>query len=366
MLAAGLRSLPPSWAKACADEEEEAEDGHRGYARRRAYPSRAWPKVAWRTGEVDRRRMVGPRVRCVGRIRGFPCGHVVTVRWLQACGRMGYDYLVAVVGAFVSPHRNGLRLFALASAWRRGGAYVAAALFAAVVAAWFFRCGRLRQGGRDGRLFGCGACRLWGPCRILPLDFRASACACAMAWPRRCSASRRPFALTYCGTGCLQAVGCLCRGACGRHVEGGGCRPAALIFRCGLWGLRGLPLAVGALTFVPAADAFCLRRHGCLYGVLVFGLMARAFIESGFAAWMPDPADIAVVVVVGLRPRGLAHGLALPSVPTRMPGFVPATCTISRADIRALGADFRNGSGLGGGNSSEAQELTPPERLSRQ
>ena len=48
-------------------------------------------------------------------------------------------------------------------------------------------------------------------------------------------------------------------------------------------------------------------------GILIFGLMARAFLESGLVSWMPDPSDVAVAAVAGVVAVALAGWLGAPA-----------------------------------------------------
>ncbi|MDO4443673.1 MAG: serine/threonine-protein kinase [Slackia sp.] len=227
-----------------------------------------------------------------------------------SAGTWAMAIAVAVVGAAFPRVGAVLALAALASGMVANGAFLAAAAFVAAGAAWFVSCGRF---GKAQAMAGSSVAglSLVGGLGVLPLV--AGFC----LWPRDALvtvlfAIASAFVLTYCGMGSFTGGGLFVPGSLAGGAETG---VIAQLFDPSVWVIAASWLAAAA-----AASLFCSRGgrvFSCVgmaaaTGVLVFGLMARAFIESGFSAWLPDAADVAVVSVAGAAATVLAGWLGAP------------------------------------------------------
>lgn len=306
----GARQLAAVVGDACADEEEEAEE-----------PVEAAQPVA--------------RVRfgLAERLRGG-VGEAVGGVWSAiACGASAYAGLsqvdmtslfagsadvgvwvmaiaVGVVGAAFPRVGAALSLIALTAGMAASGAYVAAALFAAAAAAWFAVCGRLSKAAAIAGS-SVAALSLAGALSVLPLV--AGLCLRVRdALATTLFGIASAFALTYCGMGAFTGGGLFVGGA-----FAGGSLQAVVgqLLDPSVWAI--------ALSWLAAAAAGALlcSRGGRLSaaagmavstGILMFGLMVRAFLESGLVSWMPDPSDIAVAAVAGAIAVALAAWLGAP------------------------------------------------------
>lgn len=306
----GAKELAVIVGEACADEEEEAEDG-----------TEAMPAaVRIRFGLADKLR--GGLGEAIGGVwSALACGaaaytglsHVDIAALLggsEGAGVWVMTIAVAVVGAAFPRIGTVLALAALVSGMVSSGAYAAAAVFAAAAAAWFFSCGRR---GKVEAMAGASVAglSLAGGLGILPLI--AGFCLRV----REASATTlfaivSAFALTYCGMGSFTGGGLFVPGSLAGGTEAG---VVAQLLDPSVWAVAASWLAAAVL-----ASALCSRGGRVLCcvgmaaatGVLAFGLMARAFIESGFAAWTPDPADIAVVLAAGAAAAVLGGWLGAP------------------------------------------------------
>lgn len=307
----GARQLAAVVGDACADEEEEAEE-----------PVEAAQPVA------------RVRLGLAERLRGG-VGEAVGGVWSAlACGASAYAGLsqvdmtslfagsadvgvwvmaiaVGVVGAAFPRVGAALSLIALTAGMAASGAYIAAALFAAAAAAWFAACGRLSK---TAAIAGSSvaALSLAGALSVLPLV--AGLCLRVRdALATTLFGIASAFALTYCGMGAFTGGGLFVGGAfAGESLQA----VVGQLLDPSVWAI--------ALSWLAAAAAGALlcSRGGRLSaaagmavstGVLIFGLMARAFLESGLVSWMPDPSDIAVAAVAGVVAVALAAWLGAPA-----------------------------------------------------
>lgn len=309
----GARQLAAVVGDACADEEEEAEDA-----------TEAMPSVARvRAGLAERLR--GGAGEAVGGIwSAIACGVSAYAGLSQIdmsslfpgstdVGVWVTSIAVGVIGAAFPRVGAPLSLVALAAGMAAGGAYVAAALFAAAAAAWFAVCGRLSKAAAIAGS-SVAALSLTGALSVLPLI--AGLCLRVRdALATTLFGIASAFALTYCGMGAFTGGGLFVGGA-----FAGGSLQAVVgqLLDPSVWTI--------ALSWLAAAAAGALlcSRGGRLSaaagmavaaGILIFGLMARAFLESGLVSWMPDPSDVAVAAVAGVVAVALAGWLGAPARP---------------------------------------------------
>lgn len=309
----GARQLAAVVGDACADEEEEAEDA-----------TEAMPPVARvRAGLAERLR--GGAGEAVGGIwSAIACGVSAYAGLSQIdmsslfpgstdVGVWVTSIAVGVIGAAFPRVGAPLSLVALAAGMAAGGAYVAAALFAAAAAAWFALCGRLSKAAAIAGS-SVAALSLTGALSVLPLI--AGFCLRVRdALATTLFGIASAFALTYCGMGAFTGGGLFVGGA-----FAGGSLQAVVgqLLDPSVWTI--------ALSWLAAAAAGALlcSRGGRLSaaagmavaaGILIFGLMARAFLESGLVSWMPDPSDVAVAAVAGVVAVALAGWLGAPARP---------------------------------------------------
>ncbi|MFR5000408.1 MAG: serine/threonine-protein kinase [Slackia sp.] len=148
----GAKELAVIVGEACADEEEEAEDGTEACPPP-CVPARPRRTFAWRRGD-RRRHLVGARMRCVGPNRAVPCRPVVAVRRLGRCGHVDMAISVAVIGGLF-PHRR--RACVCLACRRHGGEQLMwLPLCLRGCCGMVFHVRRLSKAARSS-LFGCGA-----------------------------------------------------------------------------------------------------------------------------------------------------------------------------------------------------------------
>ena len=217
---------------------------------------------------------------------------------------------VAVIGGLFPRIGAVLAFVSLAVGMAASSSYVAAALFAAVVAAWFFTCGRLSKAAAVAGS-SVAALSLMGALSVLPL--RSGLCLRVRdALGTTLFGIASALLLSYCGMGSFTGGGLFVPGSLAGGVEQG---VIAQLSNPSVWVVGASWLAaaaVGALLCSRGGRALPALGMASSTAILVFGLMARAFIESGLASWVPDPADIAVVVVFGLAAAGIAAWLGAP------------------------------------------------------
>ena len=202
-----------------------------------------------------------------------------------------------------------LAFVSLAVGMAASSSYVAAALFAAVVAAWFFTCGRLSKAAVAGS--SVAALSLMGALSVLPL-LSGLCLRVRDALGTTLFGIASALLLSYCGMGSFTGGGLFVPGSLAGGVEQG---VIAQLSNPSVWVVGASWLAAaaaGALLCSRGGRALPALGMASSTAILVFGLMARAFIESGLASWVPDPADIAVVVVFGLAAAGIAAWLGAP------------------------------------------------------
>lgn len=332
----GARELAVVVGEACADEEEEAEGSTE------AMP----PVMRARTSLAERLR--GGMGEAIGGVwSAFACGVSAHVGLSHAgmaslfggsadVGALVVAISIAVVGA-VFPRIGVVLAFAsLAAGMVAGGVYGAAVLFVMAAAAWFIACGRLSKAAAIAGS-SVAALSLAGALSLLPLI--AGLCLRvrdALATTLFSIASA--LVLAYCGMGSFTAGGLFVPGSLAGGAEQG---VIAQLGDLSMW-----VVAASWLAAATAGALFCSRGGRVLpavgmlssTGILIFGLMMRAFVESGFASWVPDPADVAVVIVAGLAAAGVAAWLG---APMRQSGYLRggvrgAKGSPHRADSRAF------------------------------
>lgn len=312
----GAQRLAVVVGDACADEEEEEIDE----------PTEAMPPV------------MRARVGLAARLRGG-AGEAVGGVWSAlACGASAYvgfsrvdmaslfggsgdagvwvmALAVAVVGAAFPRIGCALALCALAAGMLGSGAYVAGLVFALAAGAWYVVCGKTSKAAA---VVGSSvaALSLAGALALLPLA--AGLCLRVRdALATTLFAIAAALVLTFCGMASFTGGGLFSPGALA-----GGAAQAVLgqLLDPSVW------IVAASWLAAAAAGAWLCSRGGRVRaaagmavssGALVFGLMARAFFESGFVSWMPDAADFAVLAVAGCIAVALAGWLGAPPRPGR-------------------------------------------------
>ena len=123
------------------------------------------------------------------------------------------------------------------------------------------------------------------------------------------------FALTYCGIGPFTGGGLFVGGS---FAGGTIAVLAGQLLDPSVWviALSWLAAAaLGALLCSRGGRPMAAAGMAAASGILIFGLMARAFFESGLVSWMPEPADVAVAAVAGLAAAAIAAWLGAPARP---------------------------------------------------
>ena len=306
----GARELAVIVGDACADEEpEELEDA------------------------TDVMPAAAIRLDIAGRLRGG-WGEAVGGAWSAlACGAAAYTGVshidtaalfadsgvagivvtaiaVAVVGAAFPRIGAAAALSLLVAGMAASGAYAACAVFSAAAAVWFFICGRR---GKVQAMTGVSVVglSLAGGLGVLPL---AAGFCLGMrdALATTLFAIVSAFALTYCGMGSFTGGGLFVPGSLAGGTEAG---VVAQLLDPSMW-----VTAASWLACAAAGSLLCSRGGrpsaflgmAASTGILMFGLMARSFIESGQAAWLPDPAEAAVVLAAGVIACVLGGWLGAP------------------------------------------------------
>lgn len=309
----GARQLAAVVGDACADEEEEEEE-----------PAEAAPAVA------------RPRFGLADRLRGG-AGEAVGGVWSAlACGASAYAGLshidmsslfagsadigvwvmaiaAALIGAAFPRVGAALSLAALTAGMAASGSYIAAAAFAAAAAAWFAACGRTSKAAAIAGS-SVAALSLAGALSALPLI--AGLCLRVRdAVATTLFGVASAFALTYCGIGPFTGGGLFVGGS---FAGGTIAVLAGQLLDPSVWviALSWLAAAaLGALLCSRGGRPMAAAGMAAASGILIFGLMARAFFESGLVSWMPEPADVAVAAVAGLAAVAIAAWLGAPARP---------------------------------------------------
>lgn len=306
----GARELAVIVGEACADEEEEAEGS-----------TEAMPPVMRARKSLAERLRGGMGEVIGGAWSAFACGVSAHVGLSHAgmaslfggsadVGALVVAISIAVVGAAFPRIGVVLAFASLAAGMVTGGVYGAAVLFVMAAAAWFITCGRLSKAAAIAGS-SVAALSLAGALSLLPLI--AGLCLRvrdALATTLFSIASA--LVLAYCGMGSFTAGGLFVPGSLAGGAEQG---VIAQLGDLSMW-----VVAASWLAAATTGALFCSRGGRVLpavgmlssTGILLFGLMMRAFVESGFASWVPDPADIAVVIVAGLAAVGAAAWLGAP------------------------------------------------------
>lgn len=304
----GQRMLASIVGDACAEEEEEPEEED---------ATEPMPVVARaRMGLGERLR--GRAGAAVGRVlTAAACGVAAFAGASGAAGLPGVGdagvagqvvaaAAVALVAAAFPRVGSAAALALVAAALASRGAFPAAAVFAAAGLAWWAACGR-----RGGVQAAVGAAvPALSYAGLLPLaPLIAGACLRVRdAAASALFAVAAAFALEFGGAG---------------SFSGGG------LFVGAADALQALPLLADPSVWAQAASwpaaavaaaALCARGGrvracaGVLLatGVLVFGLMGRAFLESGMTSWAPDAADLAVLLAAGFAVASLVGWIGAP------------------------------------------------------
>lgn len=306
----GARELAAIVGQAC-DDEEEIEDG-----------TEAMPAVVRaRTGLAERLR--GGAGEVVGGIwSALACGASVRIGLSHAdlaslfggsadVGAWAMAISVAVIGGLFPRIGAVLAFVSLAAGVAASGSYVVAALFAAVATAWFFTCGRLNKAAAVAGS-SVAALSLMGALSILPL-LSGLCLRVRDALGTTLFGIVEALLLSYCGMGSFTGGGLFVPGSLAGGAEQG---VIAQLPDPSVWVVAASWLAAaaaGALLCSRGGRALPALGMALSAAILVFGLMTRAFIESGLVSWAPNSADIAVVIVFGLVAAGIAAWLGAPA-----------------------------------------------------
>lgn len=236
---------------------------------------------------------------------------------------------VGVVGAVFPRVGAPLGLASLAAGMLASGSYVLGALFAVAAGAWWWTCGRF---GKMQSVVGSSvaALSLVGGLAALPLAaglcLRVRDALISVAF-----AVVSAFALTCCGMASFTGGGLFAPAA---PVDA-----FAQLAEPGMWVLAAswaAAAAVGSLFCVRGGRALPCIGMVAATAVLAFGLMGEAYVTSGFATWVPEPASLVVLAVAGVIVAVVAGWLGAP----------PRTAVLRGRRLRH-GAQGNGGSGHG-------------------
>ena len=173
---------------------------------------------------------------------------------------------VAVIGGLFPRIGAVLAFVSLAVGMAASSSYVAAALFAAVVAAWFFTCGRLSKAAAVAGS-SVAALSLMGALSVLPL-LSGLCLRVRDALGTTLFGIVSALLLSYCGMGSFTGGGLFCAGVACRRRGARGYRPAVQSFGVGCGRILACRCGGGRFALFPRRQGAACARHGFIYGDL--------------------------------------------------------------------------------------------------
>lgn len=318
----GARMLAAFVGDACADDEEGLDGAGEGPAVSDS------PRAAARIGRTAAARLSGRGGAIAARVvSGAVCATTAFVG-LAAAGAGGLALpaaagsavllpcalVAAAIGAFFPRAGSLAVLVCVACGLAIRGSLVAAAVFAVAMLWWFAGCGRR---GAMQAVAGAAvvAASSLGALSLVPL-IAAYCLRVRDALGTTLFAVAAAFAAAFGGVGALSGGGLFAGAGPAPAVSDTVSAMVARLADPGAWAVVVswmAAAAVGAALCSGGGRVRAASGMAAAVALLVCGLMARAFVTSGYASYAPEAADMAVLAVAGAAAVALAAWLGAPS-----------------------------------------------------